>query len=58
MQEQKKEEQFSSMVADALEQKVDADRVEQWTLQFKARRSVLIKLKQYMTQNGIEYVKL
>ena len=58
VQEQKKEEQFSSMVADALEQKVDADRVEQWTLQFKARRSVLIKLKQYMTQNGIEYVKL
>jgi len=47
-----------SLAAQALGGDVDNDPTMEYTLRFKAKKSVLFALKQYMTDNGILYEKL
>lgn len=47
-----------SLAAQALGGDVDNDPTMEYTLRFKAKKSVLFALRQYMTDNGILYEKL
>ena len=49
---------IASMAAAAAGIKEDNDPVIQYTLKFKAKKSVLFALRQYMIDNGIEYEKM
>jgi len=49
---------IEAIAAQALGEKVDDDPMMEYTLRFKAKKSVLFALRQYMTDNGILYEKL
>jgi hypothetical protein len=51
-----KAEPIAAAAAEALE--IDADPVIEYTLRFRGTRAQLISLRQYMTDNGIEYDKI
>ena len=53
-----KNEPFSALAAEALGVEEDPDPFMVYTLKFKAKKSVLFALRQYMTDNGILYEKL
>lgn len=49
---------IEAIAAQALGEKVDDDPMMEYTLRFKAKKSVLFALRQYMTDNGILYDKI
>ncbi len=49
---------IEALAAQVLGEKVDDDPMMEYTLRFKAKKSVLFALRQYMTDNGILYEKL
>lgn len=49
---------IEALAAQVLGEKVDDDPMMEYTLRFKAKKSVLFALRQYMTDNGILYDKL
>lgn len=53
-----KNEPIASLAAAAMGEEPDLDPIEEYTLRFKDRRSVLFDLRQYMTAHGIQYTKL
>ena len=53
-----KNQPVEKLAAEALGEESDDDPEEEYALSFKARRSKLFALRQYMTDNGIEYKKL
>ena len=48
----------SFLASQVLGEEVDLDPVMEYTMSFKARKSVLFALRDYMTEHGIEYTKL
>ena len=49
---------IEALAAQVLGEKVDDDPMMEYTLRFKAKKTVLFALRQYMTDNGILYEKL
>ena len=47
----------ASLASMALEVEVDTDPVQEYCLRFKVKRSVLMGLRNYMSEHGIEYTK-